>query len=217
MRSGIGHARGHVERDGASGLVTKRRGKVSNNKTPMELRDRVLALIRERYSDFGPTLAAEKLAELHQVHVSRETVRFWMKAEGLWLTREQRVPKPHQPRYRRACLGCEHHWFEDRGPPCSLLVYVDDATGTLMELRFARTESAFDYFAAATSYLRRHGKPVAFYSDKHSIFRVAREGTTGRDQGVTQFGRALAELNIDIICANSPQAKGRVERMNSTL
>jgi hypothetical protein len=86
-----------------------------------------------------------------------------------------------------------------------------------MELRFAKTESTFAYFAATTAYLRRHGRPVAFYSDKHSIFRVAREGTTGRDHGVTQFGRVLAELNIDIICANSPQAKGRVERMNSTL
>jgi hypothetical protein len=94
---------------------------------------------------------------------------------------------------------------------------VDDATGTLMELRFVRTESAFDYFDATKSYLRKHGRPVAFYSDKHSIFRVAREGSRGRDKGITQFGRALAELSIEIICANTPQAKGRVERMNKTL
>jgi hypothetical protein len=95
--------------------------------------------------------------------------------------------------------------------------YVDDATGKLMELRFVVSESAFDYFAATESYLGRHGKPVAFYSDKHSIFRVTQEGASGRSGGVTHFGRALADLNIDIICANTPQAKGRVERMNKTL
>ena len=169
----------------------------------------MVALVRERYSDFGPTLAAEKLRELHRFFVSEETLRQWMKAEGLWLTRKQRVPRPHQPRFRRECFGelvqidgCEHHWFEDRGPSCSLLVYVDDATSRLMELRFVPSESTFDY---------------SFYSDKHSIFRVAKEGSSGRDRGVTQFARALQELNIDIICANSPQAKGRVERMNRTL
>jgi hypothetical protein len=86
-----------------------------------------------------------------------------------------------------------------------------------MELRFVKSESAFDYFASTHAYLERHGKPVAFYSDKHSIFRVHHDGSTGRARGVTQFGRALTELNIDIICANSPQAKGRVERMNKTL
>ena len=94
---------------------------------------------------------------------------------------------------------------------------MDDATGQLMELRFAAAESAFDYFAATRTYLVRHGRPVAFYSDKHSIFRVAKEHAAGRSEGMTQFGRALAALNIDIICANSPQAKGRVERMNQTL
>jgi hypothetical protein len=97
------------------------------------------------------------------------------------------------------------------------LVYVDDATGKLMELRFVVSESAFDYFTATRSYLLRHGKPVAFYSDKHSIFRVHSDTGMGRAKGMSQFGRALDDLNIDIICANSPQAKGRVERMNSTL
>jgi len=102
-----------------------------------------------------------------------------MAAADISLPRDRRVVKPHQPRYRRSCLGelvqidgCDHHWFEERGPACSLLAYVDDATGRLMELRFAKTESAFGYFDATASYLRRHGKPVAFYSDKHSIFRV---------------------------------------------
>lgn len=112
--------------------------------------------------------------------------------------------------------GCDHDWFEGRGPRCTLLVYVDDATGRLMELRFARTESTFDYFAATESYLRRHGKPIAFYSDKASIFRVnAKEAVSG--VGYTQFGRAMQDLNIDVICANTAAAKGRVERAHQTL
>ena len=215
---------GAYARDGAAGLVSKRRGQPSNRRLSEDLRRRAVELVRDLYADFGPTLAREKLVELHGIRVAKETLRKWMAAADIWLPRDQRVPKPHQPRYRRSCLGelvqidgCDHHWFEDRGPACTLLVYVDDATGRLMELHFAKTESAFGYFDATASYLRRHGKPVAFYSDKHSIFRVAQEGTTGRDKGVTQFGRALGQLNIDIICANTPQAKGRVERMNSTL
>jgi hypothetical protein len=187
----------------------------------MSLNERQVRRMCAAYEAEG---AAEKLAELHGLRISRETVRHWMKDAGLWLTRKQRVPRPHQPRDRRACLGeliqidgSPHAWFEERGPECSLLVYVDDATGRLMELRFAKTESAFDYFTATLSYLRHHGKPVAFYSDKHSIFRVTQEGKTGVNKGVTQFGRALAELNVDIICANTAQAKGRVERMNLTL
>jgi hypothetical protein len=110
--------------------------------------------------------------------------------------------------------GSEHAWFEDRGPTCTLLAFVDDATSRLMALRFVASESAFDYFRATRAYLETHGKPVAFYSDKHNIFRV-NNGEGG--ERVTQFGRALETLNIDIICANSPQAKGRVERAFGTL
>ena len=213
-----------VEADGASGLVSKKRGRPSNNQRDPELRTRALGLVRGIYGDFGPTLAAEKLVEKHGIRLSRETLRRWMVESGIWATKDQRVRQPHQPRQRRDCLGeliqidgSPHDWFEGRAPECTLLVYVDDATGRLMELRFARSESAFDYFAATEAYVRRYGKPVAFYSDKHSIFRVPQEGTTGRTRGVTQFGRALSQLNIDIICANTPQAKGRVERMNQTL
>jgi hypothetical protein len=215
---------GAYARDGAAGLVSKRRGQPSNRRLSEDLHRRAVELVRDQYADFGPTLAREKLIEPHGIRVAKETLRKWMAAADIWLPRDRRVPKPHQPRYRGACLGelvqidgCDHHWFEERGPRCTLLVYVDDVTGRLMELHFAKTESAFAYFDATASYLRRHGKPVTFYSDKHSIFRVAQEGTTGRDKGVTQFGHALGQLNIDIICANTPQAKGRVERMNSTL
>lgn len=175
------------------------------------------------YSDFGPTLASEKLAEKHGVSISTETLRRWMQEEGIWLNRTARRKPCYQPRPRRDCVGeliqmdgSEHWWFENRGPQCTLLVYVDDATSRLMHLQFAESESTFSYFEATTAYLRRHGKPVAFYSDKHGVFRVNARGATGGD-GMTQFGRVLHQLNIDIICANTPQAKGRVERANRTL
>jgi len=112
--------------------------------------------------------------------------------------------------------GCEHAWFEDRAPVCTALVYVDDATSRLMVVHFTPTESTFGYFEATRQYLARHGKPMAFYSDKASIFRVNRPDASS-GPGHTQFGRALYELNIDGICANSPAAKGRVERAHLTL
>src|SRR5712671_1634824 len=202
-----------LKQDGAASLLSKRRGQPSNHRLPAEVRTLALSIVRERYCDFGPSLAAEKLAEHHGCSVSRETLRGWMIAEGLWQDRRHRVPAPHQPRRRRDCLGelvqidgSEHAWFEDRGPPCTLLAFVDDATSRLMQLRFVASESAFDYFRTTRAYLEEHGKPVAFYSDKHGIFRVNSKDAAGGD-GVTQFGRALLALNIDIICANSPQAK----------
>ncbi|MBB3320297.1 MULTISPECIES: ISNCY family transposase [unclassified Rhizobium] len=207
---------------GAASIRHKAIGRPSNNRISDGVRDYAVTLVGERYADFGPTLAAEKLAERDGLRVSRETLRSWMADAGLWLSRKQRRTF-HQPRLRREAYGelvqidgSEHRWFEDRGPPCSLLVFVDDATGRLMQLRFVRSESAFTYFEALALYLKRHGAPIAFYSDKHSVFRVAKKDAKG-GQGMTQFGRALCELNIEILCANSSQAKGRVERMNRTL
>jgi hypothetical protein len=212
-----------LRHDGPASLLSKRRGKPSNHRLPTEVRTLALSIVRERYADFGPTFAAEKLAELHSCPVSRETLRGWMIADGLWVDRRHRLPSPHQPRRRRECLGelvqidgSEHAWFEIRGEPCTLLAFVDDATSRLMQLRFVASESAFDYFRTTRAYLEAHGKPVAFYSDKHSIFRVGAKDAVGGDR-ITQFGRALQELNIDIICANSPQAKGRIERAFGTL
>lgn len=208
---------------GPAALISKKRGKPSNRSYPAIIRTEVVALIKANYLDFGPTLAAEKLAERHGLHFGVETIRRWMMTEGIWKDRRQRLKPVHQPRYRRECFGeliqidgSEHWWFEDRGPQCTLLVFIDDATSCLMHLRFVETESTFDYFVAARTYLERYGKPVAFYSDKHATFRVNKVGATGGD-GMTQFGRALHQLNIDIICANMPQAKGRVERANGTL
>ncbi len=211
-----------MREDGAVSLVSKHRGRPSNRRLPGTTRELAIALVHAHYADFGPTLAAEKLAERHGCTVSRETLRQWMIADGLWVDQRHRLPSPHQPRRRRDCLGelvqidgSEHAWFEDRGPPCTLLAFVDDATSRLMELRFVASESAFSYFRATRAYVEAHGKPVAFYSDKHGVFRVNRKGATGEE--LTQFGRALSELNIDILCADTPQAKGRVERAFGTL
>jgi hypothetical protein len=208
--------------EGSTGLISKRRGRRGNRRKPEAVRCAVLAMIREWYWDFGPTLAAEKLREAHGITVGRETLRQWMIADGLWRDRKQRK-RIHQPRPRRDCVGelvqvdgSEHWWFEDRGPQCTLLVFVDDATSRLMHLQFVESESTFAYFHAARAYLEAWGKPVAFYSDKHGVFRVNHPGALGGD-GMTQFGRALHALNIDIICANSSPAKGRVERANKTL
>jgi len=207
---------------GPGGLISRQRGRPSNRAKPSELRAEVLSIVRERYEDFGPTLAAEKLRELHGISLARETLRSWMIADGLWQDHKKRRRRVYQPRYRRECVGelvqvdgSEHRWFEGRGPMCTLLVFIDDATSRLMHLQFVETESTFSYFAATKSYLQVHGKPVAFYSDKHSVFRVSRTGVAG--DGMTQFGRAMQRLNIEVICANSSQAKGRVERANKTL
>jgi len=208
--------------DGASAIRHKARGKPPNNQIHNAKRDYALSLVKENYRDFGPTLAAEMLAEHHGLKVSRETLRKWMNEDGIWLSRKQRRTF-HQPRLRRECYGeliqidgSDHHWFEDRGPACTLLVFIDDATSTLMHLEFVTSESTFSYFGALEAYLHAHGRPVAFYSDKHSVFRVSNEAAKS-GHGMTQFGRALNELNIEILCANSSQAKGRVERANRTL
>ena len=207
---------------GGGALIHRARGRASNRQLNSGIREFAVELVRSKYADFGPTLATEVLLEKHSIKVGRETLRRWMVADGLWLSRKQRRSF-HQPRLRRECVGeliqidgSEHRWFEDRGAPCTLLVFIDDATSRLMQLRFVPSESTNSYFEALQGYLESHGCPVAFYSDKHSVFRVLRRDAKG-GQGMTQFGRALAELNIEILCANSSQAKGRVERANRTL
>jgi transposase len=195
---------GRLRSDGPEALVSWKRGRTSNRDFGDDFRACVLDLVREHYHDFGPTLISEYLAERHGITVSHETLRKWMIKAGIWKDREARRPRPYQPRYRRDCRGeliqvdgSKHWWFENRGPQCTLLVYIDDATSELMHLRMVKSESTFAYMEATRAYIEMHGKPVAFYSAIDS--------------------RALEALNIEIICANSPQAKGRVERANATL
>ncbi len=226
----LGISERHVKRllrayrqSGAEGLVSKRRGKPSNNRLKAEVKQQAIDLIYSQYHDFGPTLAHEKLTEKHALKLSVETVRKLMITEGQWKPKKARKLVVHQMRERRACLGelvqidgSPHKWFEDRGEACNLLAFIDDATGRLMELYFTPGETTFSYFAATQRYLPRYGKPVAFYSDKNGIFKVnIPNALTG--SGMTQFGRAMKELDIEIICANTPQAKGRVERVIEVL
>jgi transposase len=208
---------------GAKGLVSKRRGKPSNNRLAEATKQKALDLLKSKYVGFGPTLAHEKLVEREGLQISDESLRKLMIAEELWKPRQARKVVTHPMRERRACFGelvqvdgSEYDWFEGRSPKCTLLVFIDDATGRLVQLLFVDQESFFSYGRAARLYFTCHGKPGTFYSDKLGVFRVNLPAS-GKEEPLTQFGRAMQELDIQIICANSPQAKGRVERANQTL
>ncbi len=207
---------------GPAALAHAARGQPSNSKIPEELRLKCLNIVSDQFHGFGPTLAHEKLTTVHGFDISVETLRSWMIAANLWIPRSKRLKRPYQPRYNRDCYGeliqidgSHHDWFEGRAPKCCLLVFIDDATGKLQHLRFCESESTFDYMLSTRAYIEQLGKPLAFYSDKHSVFRVNQ--SSKKDTKITQFGRVLNMLNIDIIFANSPQAKGRVECANRTL
>jgi transposase len=210
-------------KQGASGLVSRRRGKPSNNQMEEETCRKALDLLKGKYKGFGPTLACEKLVEVEGVKISDESVRQMMLAEGLWKAKKARRVEVHQMRERRACHGeleqmdgTDHDWFEGRSDRCTLLVMIDDATGQLGALLFVDEESFFGYCGLLRQYLAVHGRPIGLYTDKHGIFRVNMPNA-GCGDNLTQFGRAMQSLEIPILCANTPQAKGRVERANQTL
>ena len=219
--------RRHVD-DGDGGLVHKLRGRASNRKTPEAVRARVLALCRERYAGFGPTLLVEYLLKLDDepVSLSHDTVRRWLLAAGLMPTRRRRG-KHRSRRERRGRLGellqmdgSWHDWFEGRRPWCCLMVMIDDATGTVFA-RFYEKETLAASFDPFGRYAARHGLPVALYVDRAGIYRSDKEPTLEQElageRPLTQFGRAMKGVGVELILANSPQAKGRVERCNGTL
>jgi transposase len=218
-------------REGACGLVSKQRGQPGHHQMDRDTARRALDLLKGRYHGFGPTLAHEKLVEREGLKLSLGSLRKIMIEEGLWKAKKARKVEAYQMRERRVCFGelvqidgSPYDWFEGRAPKCTLLVFIDDATGKLVQLLFVESESFFSYCRAAEGYFTRCGKPGAFYSDKHGIFRV-NQPTRGKTDALTQFGRAMQELHIQILCANTPQAtpsrcpagKGRVERANQTL
>lgn len=204
-------------REGDGGLVHRLRGKASNRKTDGAVRSAVLKLYRQKYAGWGPTLACEYLAKEDGREVSHDTLLRWLREEGLFERRRKRGKhRARRPRReRRGELlqmdGSWHDWFEGRGPWCCLMVLVDDATGTTYARFYEREtlEAAFDAFGR---YARAYGLPRALYVDKAGIYRPGPE-----DDAPTQFGRAMGQLGVELILANSPQAKGRVERMNGTL
>jgi transposase len=209
--------------DGDAGLVSRQRGRPSHRRMAGDLRERICALLKEKYADFGATLAAEKLAELDRVKVSAETVRRLQIELGLWRPKKRRAKRVFQLRERRPRFGeliqidgSPHDWFEGRGPRCTLIVFIDDATSRLTALHFAPVESGAAYLVALRGHVLAHGVPLAFYSDRHGIFRVNAKDAQGGD-GKTEFGRIVERLEIALINALTPQAKGRVERANQTL
>ncbi len=212
-----------LQAEGVKGLGSKQRGRPSHNQLPPDTLRQARTLLRTRYADFGPTFAHEKLVEVHHLKLSPERVRPLMIAEGLWKPHRAHKPVIHPLRERRARRGelvqidgSPFDWFEGRAPACTLLVFIDDATGELLELFFAVAETTHSYFQATERYLQQHGRPVTFYSDKFGAFRIHHPPVETAD-GLTQFARAMPELDIGLLCANTPQAKGRVERVNQTL
>jgi transposase len=209
-----------VRRDGVQGIISKRRGMPSNRRTGAALRERFVGLVREHYGDFGPTLASEHLTEHHGYALSAETLRGWMIEEGLWKPKRARLGRIHSPRQRRSRQGelvqidaSPHAWFEQRAPKCCLIAFIDDATSAVSHACFYPVESTGAYLHSLREHVQAHGRPLALYSDRHSIFTKH----DPEDPAPTQFERALGELGIESILAYSPQAKGRVERLFQTL
>lgn len=213
--------------EGDQGIVHRLRGRRSNRKIAEAVTQAVLReLRRPRYDGFGPTLVAEHLAR-NGIGVSRETLRKWMSQAGLWQPRRQRVKSVHVWRPRRSALGelvmmdsSPYRWLEERGPACHLIALIDDATSRAWG-RLVEHDSTEENLRTLGGWLERYGRPLALYTDKNSLFVTSRhperEEQLRDTPARTQFGRALAELDIEWIAAHSPQAKGRIERMFGTL
>jgi len=206
------------------------RGRPSNRKMPDAVKRRAVELYRKNqqtklWHDYGPTLAAEELAQKHGIVISRETMRQWLMEAKLWRRRRARVEQVHLWRARRARYGelvqwdsSEHDWLEGRGEKLYLIAMIDDATSELTA-RFVRHDSTEENLRQLRHYVEQHGRPLSVYTDKASLFQIAPRAIHHRDapeQQLTQIGRALEELNIEWIAAHSPQAKGRIERAFQT-
>lgn len=205
---------------GPISLAHKNRGKVSKRKWDLKQEKFSIDLLKSQWKGFGPTFAAEKLLELHGIKVSEETLRNRMIRHGLWIVNGRKI-KHRARRLRKPCFGImiqldgsPHDWFEGRGPKCTLLVFIDDATSKIVWLEFVKSESVKSVMKATWNYFKQYGIPRSFYVDYGSVFSV---NTNNPDRyKISQFERAMKELEIEMIHARSPQAKGRVERSNRT-
>lgn len=210
------------EKEGGEGIAHKSRGRRSRNAFSKKLEEEIAKLLHRRYSDFGPTFAAEKISEDLGRSISKEKIRQLQIKEGLWKAKKKKEKGYHPRRKRRSRRGelvqidgSDHDWLEGRGERMSLILFIDDATSEIALGEFVKAETTKDYMRLTKDYIEENGAPEALYSDKHSIFRQnQKEGHLKGD--LTQYGKALKELEIELICAHSPQAKGRVERSFGT-
>jgi transposase len=206
---------------GVADLQSARRGQPAFNRIPESVKQKIIQLAQNTYSDFGPTFMAEKLSERDGIKIGKETLRKMLSAAGIWKSKSAKKISVHQSRERRTCFGemvqidgSPHAWFEERGASCCLILFVDDATSKVLYAQLEPVETTAAYFRGIIACTKTYGIPFSYYSDKHMIFRVSNAKTL--DVNLTQFERACEELGIETICAHSPQAKGRVERMNRT-
>ena len=213
-----------VRKSGATALIHGNRGKTSNHKIPKNEQHRIVKLLHSRYSDFGPTLAAEKLAEQHGINRDRKTIGSMMAEEGLWHPKIRKRILHRAWRQRRDCYGeleqfdgSYEYWFEERAGKSCLLAAIDDATGQITRLEFAAHEGVVPVFTFWQGYLLKNGKPRAIYLDQFSTYKMNPGVAQDNHDLKTQFQRAMQELNIEPITAYSPEAKGRVERLFGTL
>lgn len=214
-----------VRQEGDKGIVHRSRGRLSNSAKPEAVKDKVLKLFKDKYSDFGPTLASEKLFERDRIKVNDETLRLWLIERGI--PYKKRRKRPHRQWRERKELygqmvqmdGSHHAWFEDRGEPCVLMGYIDDATGRPFA-RFYTYEGTLPAMDSFKRYIRKNGIPLSVYLDKHTTYKSTGkpsiEDELNDTMPLSQFERSLKELGVEVIHANSPQAKGRVERIFNT-
>jgi len=214
-----------IKREGDSGVIHRSRGKPSNTALPGRIKDRVLKLYKEKYNDFGPTLASEKLFEIDKIKLDDETLRLWLLEANI--PYKQRKKRPHrQWRQRKDYFGemlqmdgSEHDWLEGRGPECVLMGYIDDATGNPFG-KFCLYEGTLPAMDSFKGYVEKYGIPVSIYLDKHSTYKSTKkqsiEDQLNNQEHLSQFARAVTELGVNIIYAGSPQAKGRIERLFKT-
>lgn len=223
----IRRLKNRVKKDGPSGLIHGNRGKSSNNQIPKKEVLKIKALLRKYYADFKPTFAAEKLRELYGIDHDPKTIRSIMIVENLWTPRKGKSREEHRSwRPRKECLGemiqfdgSYHDWLEGRGETSEqcLLAAIDDATGTIVHAAFDEHEGVFPVFSFWKEYVLSYGKPRSIYLDKFSTYKMNQQVAIQNPDLKTQFQRAASDLNIQPIFANSPQAKGRVERLFETL
>lgn len=210
-----------IEEKGDEGVIHRLRGAASNRKTSEKVKDKIIRLYREHYEGFGPTLASEKLQELNGINLSDETLRLWLIASGDWEKRKKRGShRKWRPRrlHRGEMIqidGSHHDWFEGRGPKCVLMGYIDDATGEAYA-RFYEYEGTMPAMDSFMRYAEKNGLPLSVYLDRHRTYKSPKEDLQGDEEYMSQFERAMAEMQVEVIHAYSPQAKGRVERLFGT-